>query len=297
MLQNKNILITGATGFIGYNLAKYLVQDNCVYCLVRKTSNLVNLQQLSGVKFIYYTGNTLDLIAAINGIKFDLVYHLASLFIAEHKTEQIEDLIDSNIKFPLQLLEALSVTQQEIKLVNTGTAWQNYDNSDYNPTCLYAATKQSFEDIIKYYHEARELSFITLRLYDSYGPKDERKKLFWLLNNLKETGNILDMSPGEQKLNIVHIKDIVFAFEMAGEMLLVDCNIINSIFGVYSDEEYSLQEVVKIFEKINQCNLNINWGKREYRQRELMQPQYNYPLLPNWNASIKLYDGLKSLIR
>ena len=296
MLQNKNILITGATGFIGYNLAKYLVQDNCVYCLVRKTSNLVNLQQLSGVKFIYYTGNTLDLIAAINGIKFDLVYHLASLFIAEHKTEQIEDLIDSNIKFPLQLLEALSVTQQEIKLVNTGTAWQNYDNSDYNPTCLYAATKQSFEDIIKYYHEARKLSCITLRLYDSYGPKDERKKLFWLLNNLKETGNILDMSPGEQKLNIVHIKDIVFAFEMAGEMLLVDCNIINSIFGVYSDEEYSLQEVVKIFEKINQCNLNINWGKKEYRRRELMQPQYNYPLLSNWNASIKLHDGLQSLI-
>lgn len=297
MLQNKNILITGGTGFIGYNLAKYLVQDNCVYCLVRKTSNLVNLQQLSGVKFIYYTGNTLDLIAAINGIKFDLVYHLASLFIAEHKTEQIEDLIDSNIKFPLQLLEALSVTQQKIKLINTGTAWQNYDNSDYNPTCLYAATKQSFEDIIKYYHEARELSCITLRLYDSYGPKDERKKLFWLLNNLKETGNILDMSPGEQKLNIVHIKDIVFAFEMAGEMLLADCNIINSIFGVYSDEEYSLQEVVKMFEKINQCNLNINWGKRDYRQRELMQPQYYYPLLPNWIASIKLYDGLKSLVR
>ncbi len=296
MLQNKNILITGATGFIGYNLAKYLVQDNCVYCLVRKTSNLAKLQQLSGVKFIYYTGNTLDLIAAINGMKFDLVYHLASLFIAEHTTEQIEDLIDSNIKFPLQILEALSVTQQEIKLINTGTAWQNYDNSDYNPTCLYAATKQSFEDIIKYYHEARELSCITLRLYDSYGPKDERKKLFWLLNNLKETGNILDMSPGEQKLNIVHIDDIVNAFEIAGEMLFIG-NKTNAVFGVYAYEDYSLQEVVKIFEKINQCNLNINWGKRDYRQRELMQPNYYYPLLPNWSASIKLYDGLKSLVR
>lgn len=295
MLENKNILVTGATGFIGYHLAKQLVHHNSVYCLVRETSHVDKLQQLSGVKFIYYTNNTLGLIDALNGIKFDLVYHLASLFIAEHKTEQIEDLIDSNIKFPLQLLEALSVTQQDIKLINTGTAWQNYDASDYNPTCLYAATKQSFEDVIKFYYEARELSCITLRLYDSYGPKDERKKLFWLLNNLKETGNSLDMSPGEQKLNIIHIDDIVDAFKMAGEILISDKKI-NSIFGVYADEEYSLQEVVKIFESVNSCSLNINWGKREYRARELMQPQYHYPRVPNWEPQVKLNDGLKSLI-
>lgn len=296
MLENKNILITGATGFIGYNLAKYLARTNVVYCIVRKLSNLDKLSNIPNIQFIYFDSDISKFTNSLSAVNFDLVYHLASLFIAEHKPENISDLIDSNIKFPNQLLEALSITQAKIRLINTGTAWQNYDNSLYNPTCLYAATKQACEDIIKFYHEAKELSCITLRLYDTYGQNDERKKLFWLLEQLRDSGKDLDMSAGEQKLNIVYIDDVISAFEIAGEMLLFDDRV-NAVFGVYSEEEYSLRRIVRLFEEVNNCCLNIHWGKKEYRQRELMQSKYLYPCLPNWSAKIKLNDGLKRLSR
>ena len=296
MLENKNILITGATGFIGYNLAKYLARTNAVYCIVRKLSNLDKLINIPNIKFIYFDSDISKFTNSLSAVNFDLVYHLASLFIAEHQSENISDLIDSNIKFPTQLLDALHLTQAKVRVINTGTAWQNYHNSSYNPTCLYAATKQAFEDIIKFYHEAKELSCITLRLYDTYGQNDERKKLFWLLEQLRDSGKDLDMSAGEQKLNIVHIEDVISAFEIAGEMLLFDDRV-NAVFGVYSEEEYSLQRIVRLFEEVNNCCLNIHWGKKEYRKRELMQPKYLYPCLPNWSAKIKLNDGLKRLSR
>ena len=90
--------------------------------------------------------------------------------------------------------------------------------------------------------------------------------------------------------------DAISAFEIAGEMLLFDDRV-NAVFGVYSEEEYSLQKVVCLFEEVNNCCLNIHWGKKEYRKRELMQPKYLYPCLPNWSAKIKLNDGLKRLSR
>lgn len=298
MLENKQILITGATGFVGYHLAKHLVENNTVFCLVRTSSDLTKLEKLPKVKFIVYDGNLNTLLNKLNDIKFDLIYHLASLFIAEHKPEQIDDLVNSNIKFPTQLLEVLTNNQKQVKLINAGTAWQNYDESNYNPVCLYAATKQSFEDVIKYYHEARGLSCITLRLYDTYGPEDERKKLMWLLNNLRQTGDSLDMSCGEQKLNLVHIYDVVNAFVLAGNKLLDKDNYhdsINEVYGVYTDHEYSLKEVVSIFEKINNCKLNINWGKKLYREREVMKPFYYYKLLTSWSEKIHLSEGIRNL--
>ncbi|MBY0244863.1 MAG: NAD(P)-dependent oxidoreductase [Sphingobacteriaceae bacterium] len=294
MLEDKRILITGATGFVGWHLAKRLAVNNTVYCVVRKSSNLVKLEKISNINFIYYDGNFQHLKSAFTGIYFDVVYHLASLFIAEHQENDIDGLIDSNIKFPTQLLEALFQTQGKINLINTGTVWQNYTESAYDPACLYAATKQSFEDIIKYYHEVRNTNCITLRLYDTYGPDDERKKLFWLLNDLKNTGRTLDMSPGEQKLNIVHIDDVVNAFIIAGRKVLETSKSINEVYGVYSDHEYTLQEVVKIFESVNGCSLNINWGKREYRKREVMRPQYIYLPLSDWKVKIDLLSRLKS---
>lgn len=297
MFENKNILITGATGFVGYHLAKRLVKKNLVYCLVRNTSNLDKLKKISGIKFIIYEDSLETLLNDLRDIQFDLVYHLASFFVAEHKSEHINNLIDSNIKFPTQLLEILTNNQKHVKLVNTGTSWQNYDDSNYNPVCLYAATKQSFEDIIKYYHEVRALSCITLRLYDTYGPRDERKKLFWLLNSLKETGESLDMSMGEQKLNLVYIDDVIDAFICAGCLLFNNINKkLNEVYGVYANQDYSLKEVVTIFEQVNKCELNIRWGKRGYRIRELMQPKYFNPILDGWFARIELVEGLKNIL-
>ena len=87
------------------------------------------------------------------------------------------------------------------KIINTGTFWQHYENREYSPTCLYAATKQAFESILHYYVEAKFLMIITLILFDSYGPSDPRPKLFSLLQEARQSEKVIAMSPGEQKID------------------------------------------------------------------------------------------------
>ena len=67
------------------------------------------------------------------------------------------------------------------RMVNTGTSWQHYENSDHRPSNLYAATKQAFEEILNFYATAYPLRVCSLHLSDTYGPNDIRPKLFGFL--------------------------------------------------------------------------------------------------------------------
>lgn len=292
-ITGKNLLVTGATGFVGYHLVKTLVMSNTVYCIVRPQSKIDKLKKLDNIQFIYYDGSIQSILHTLEKVSIDITFHLASFAIADHTAPQVDDLIQSNILFPTQLLEALTLNHS-FNFINTGSFWQNYTHADYDPTCLYAATKESFEDIINYYYAVKNLSCITLRLYDTYGPDDERKKLFRLLDDLRITGKELAMSPGEQRLNLVYIDDVVNAYLCAAELILNQAKV-NSVYGVYTNQDYSLQEVVSLYETIHSCKLKINWGKRAYREREVMQPQYLYPLISQWKSLVGLEKGIKSI--
>jgi nucleoside-diphosphate-sugar epimerase len=149
-------LVTGATGFVGSRLVKKLVCDGwVVHIIVRDGSKLTELKEIVGDIHIHeYDGSSSSMTEIVSSSNPSVVFHLASLFLSEHKSDQINDLIDSNITFGTQLLEAM-VTCQVYNLVNTGTSWQHYQNEQYSPVNLYAATKQAFENIVQYYVEAR----------------------------------------------------------------------------------------------------------------------------------------------
>ncbi|MDZ5724904.1 NAD-dependent epimerase/dehydratase family protein [Acetobacterium sp. K1/6] len=97
-----------------------------------------------------------------------MVVRLASLFVSEHNASDVDKLFMSNVVFGAHLLEAMKTLEVNY-LINTGTNWQNYCGSEYNPVNLYAATKEAFEDIAKFYTQTTSLRMITLRLYDTYG--------------------------------------------------------------------------------------------------------------------------------
>lgn len=134
----------------------------------------------------------------------DGVVHLASQFIAEHTSEDIEGLIVSNILYGTYILDA-SIQADVQWFLNTGTFWQHYHGSSYDPVNLYAATKQAFEDIAKFYVEAHDLRFCTLKLCDTYGPGDTRQKIFNLFERSEASGEVIEMSAGEQLIDIVHV--------------------------------------------------------------------------------------------
>lgn len=293
-MRGKKFLVTGATGFVGSNLSRKLLELNCQVSIIsKKEFGYQNIEDIKeNLDIFEYNGNILDLIEYMKKNKFDGVFHLASLFIAEHESLDVDNLIDSNIKFGVQLLEAMKESKTEL-LVDTGTSWQHYENEDYNPVDLYAATKQAFQDIIKYYTEAENIRCITLKLFDTYGENDKRPKLINLLNKFADEGTELNMSPGDQMLDLVYIDDVVEAFLVAIKELIKNKKIKNKKFAVATGNEISLKKVIEIFENISNKKIKVNWGGKKYRKREVMESWNNYALLPGWKYKVPLKEGLK----
>ena len=284
----KKILVTGATGFVGSRLAASLLKSGFeVALIVRENSSYEEIQNIfDKCKLYIFNGDIESLEFALKNNKPDVVIHCASLFLSSHTEHDVAKLIDSNIKFPSMLLEAMD--KEGIKLfINTGTSWQHYNNDIYNPVNLYAATKQAFEDIIKFYVEAKALKTITLKLFDTYGIGDPRKKLLSLLDDYAQTQKELILSPGEQEINVVHVDDVANAYEKAIERLLT-MNDGHEIYGVASKHTYTLKSLVKEYEKEKGIKLNVKWGGRPYRDREVMNCWNEFKTIENWNCRNKL---------
>lgn len=295
-VSSQHALVTGATGFIGGNLTRTLLDQGWkVSCLVRSGSDCSRL--LEGADLIVYDQQigAQALADLLRERKPVVVFHLASRFLAAHTPDDIPNLVASNIQFGAELLEAMTLSQTSL-LVNTGTSWQHYESRAYSPVNLYAATKQAFEDLLQYYVEAGGLRCITLKLFDTYGPNDPRPKLFHLLSRVAASSENLAMSPGEQLIDLVHIDDVIRAFFRAAQRLLAGEVVSSEAYAISSGRPIPLRDLVAIYAQVTGRRLNIEWGGRPYRTREVMVPWSTGPTLPGWHPAVPLEEGIRRLL-
>ena len=291
--SRRRALVTGATGYIGLNLAKRFVAEGWdVHVVVRPTAKLDALDPIRpSITIHQHDGSTRDMIRLVGDARPDVVFHLASLFLAQHRPEDVEALISSNLLFSTQLAEAMAAN--EVKhLINTSTSWQHYENAEYNPVNLYAATKQAFEDILSFYINAHGLKVMTLTLFDTYGPDDPRPKLISLLWKTALNQEALAMSPGEQLIDLVHIEDVIGAFLHSAD-LVIDQHEGHMQYGISSGKPIRLIDLVAEFEEVTGLKLPIAWGRRPHRQREVMVPWTNYMTLPEWQPRVPFAKGIQ----
>ena len=276
------ILITGHSGFIGSHLCERLRKEHELYYLTRLHS-ILDEPGGRDHSFIFANNNIGALTQFMRSNKIDGVIHMASLYLQRHEPKDIPDLIQSNVYFGTAVLEAAASAGVKW-FINTGTIWQNYnapDGSDaYCPVNLYAATKQAFMDIAKFYSETTNMRICTLKICDTYGPNDTRRKIFVLFEEVARTGETLQMSAGEQKMDILHIDDVVEGFAHLAEMMHNGEELRNE-YVLSSGQQLSLRELAAKYEQEHNVRLNIVWGARAYRVREVMTP-YTGNVLPGW---------------
>ena len=298
MTEKRIALVTGGTGFVGSNLIRGLLSNGWeTHTIVRAGSDLSILSGVEQkIQVHLHDGSTKRLVEIVKAVSPQVVFHLASLFLSQHTSQEIERLIHSNLLFSTQLAEAMS-TNGVRYLINTGTSWQHYENKEYNPVCLYAATKQAFEAILTFYTEVANLSAITLKLYDTYGPNDPRAKLFTLLRKTAHTQEPILMSPGEQLIDLVYIDDVLDAYLLAAEHLLQNKVNHHAIYAVTSGNPIKLRDLVDTYSQIIGKPLSIEWGARPYRHREVMTPWSKGEKMPGWEPKVPLSEGIARLER
>jgi nucleoside-diphosphate-sugar epimerase len=288
------ILVSGATGFIGKYLLAQLEKDrHNLWILVRPNSDTEFLAE-SQIKHYTLDGDIAQLTKFMEKEKFDGVIHLASLFLAQHQPQDVQGLIESNVLFGTTLLDA-AVQAKVPWFINTGTFWQHYDDQDYSPVNLYAATKQAFEDIAKYYLTVSPINFVTLQLSDTFGPKDTRPKVFNLWLKIAESGETLDMSPGEQLIDISYIGNVIDGYAQLIKLFHDGrgAELRGQVFALSSGQPLKLKDLAKIFEQTTGRKLRINWGAKDYRPREIMVPWNRGKSIPGWNPTVSLQEGIR----
>jgi nucleoside-diphosphate-sugar epimerase len=296
-------LVTGVTGFVGSHLARGLLAGGVeVHAIVRPGAHLERVPDLVDRVMVHVDDGTADGLAAVVAAAVpDATFHLATNFIAEHQADEVAALVVDNVGFPARLADA--VAGDGHPFVNVGTAWQHVDGARYRPKNLYAATKQAFEDVLRFYTDRDLLRAVTVNLYDSYGPLDHRPKLLGALIRAVQTGDVLSMSSGIQIIDLVHVDDVVRALRLAAELCAAGPVVATetgdgggTYFSVSSGSPCTLRELVAVVGEVAGTPVSVEWGARPDRAGDMLEPWAAGPPVPGWKPHISLAEGLAALL-
>jgi nucleoside-diphosphate-sugar epimerase len=279
-------LVTGATGFVGGHMVRRLAADGwTVDALVRDSGAALP----GGVNVLPIPTRIDDLITLVGGIQPDVCFHLATAFRGVHVPADIEPMVTANVGFGTALAEAVS-RLPGCTFVNIGTVWQHYDARDYSPVSLYAAMKQAFGDVLRYYEEVVGLPVVTLELTDTYGPGDPRPKLLPILLRAARDRTQLQMTDGTQLIDLLYVGDAVSA------LLATASGTPGTTYGASGGETLTLRELVARFESATGLTVDAEWGARAARPREMLRPWMIADPPPGWAPKVSLDDGIRALL-
>lgn len=285
------ILVTGATSYLGCKLVRQLLDDQRqVHVVVRPTSNRGRLGKHADNLIVHeHDGSTQDLMAILKRSSPDVVFHLATQYLREHASDQVESLIRANVLFGTQLLEAMWHAGAR-RILIPATFFQFFDSDAYRPVNLYAATKQAFEDVLAYYVDAHGFEATTLVLYDIYGPGDWRRKLMAAIAEAQSSGDSLPLGSPDMVMDLVYVSDAVDAF-----MHATHSQIVGGPYAISSGERRTLREVITVFEAMGNREIDCKWGGFPLPPRNPVEP-WNGPSLPGWQARVSLDDGIRQFL-
>lgn len=230
-LKGKNILLTGAAGFIGANLAKRLLRDvpgvqvigldniNDYYGVRLKEYRLDELAKYPGFTFV--KGNLADkaLIERIFGeYQPQIVVNLAAQAGVRYSITNPDAYIESNLIGFYNILEAsrhhpvehlVYASSSSVYGSNKKVPYSTEDKVD-NPVSLYASTKKSNELMAHAYAKLYDIPSTGLRFFTVYGPAGRPDMAYFgFTDKLRRGETIQIFNYGNCKRDFTYIDDIV----------------------------------------------------------------------------------------
>ena len=103
------------------------------------------------------------------------------------------------------------------------------------------------------------------------------------------------MSPGDQMVDPIYIDDVSEAFVVALNRLRTGQVESEETYSVKSENPVQLRKLATIYGEVTGSSLNIDWGGRPYRAREVMQLWSQGETLPGWSTKTSLREGIKKV--
>ncbi|KAL2247430.1 trifunctional UDP-glucose 4,6-dehydratase/UDP-4-keto-6-deoxy-D-glucose 3,5-epimerase/UDP-4-keto-L-rhamnose-reductase RHM1-like [Sesamum indicum] len=231
----KNILITGAAGFIASHVAnrlirnyphyKIVVLDKLDYCSNLK--NLIPSKSSPNFKFVKGDIDSADLVNYLLITEnIDTIMHFAAQTHVDNSFGNSFEFTKNNIYGTHVLLEACKVTGQIRRFIHVSTdevygetdedaVVGNHEASQLLPTNPYSATKAGAEMLVMAYARSYGLPVITTRGNNVYGPNQFPEKLIPKFILLAMQGKILPIhGDGTNVRSYLYCEDVAEAFEV-----------------------------------------------------------------------------------
>jgi len=186
-LKDKQILITGADGFIGSHLTEILVKKGAKVKALAQYNSFNNWGWLEDVDckndIEVLCGDVRDAHYVKKITKnIDVVFHLAALIAIPYSYIAPDSYIDTNIKGTLNICQA-SLENGVQKIINTSTS-EVYGTAQYVPIdekhplqaqSPYSATKIGADAIAESFYRAFDLPLCIARPFNTYGPRQSAR--------------------------------------------------------------------------------------------------------------------------
>jgi len=225
----RKILVTGAAGFIGFHLARRLLQKgetvvgldnlNPYYDVTLKEARLALLEKNGAFRFVRADVADRKAMAALfESERFDIVVHLAAQAGVRYSLENPHAYVESNLVGFMNVLEGcrhrdvrhlIFASSSSVYGANTRTPFSVHDNVDH-PLSLYAATKKANELMAHTYASLYGLPCTGLRFFTVYGPWGRPDMALFLFTRAILEGRPIDVfNEGRMERDFTYIDDIV----------------------------------------------------------------------------------------
>ena len=295
--MSKKILITGATGFIGYHLAKYCLKLNWSVTSI-STKKPIKTRKLKNVEYLIcdlYDKNKLNKKLSLD---FDYVVNLAGY--VDHSNR---DRIIKSHYIGCKNLSTILLKTKIKKFIQVGSSIEygkirspqlENKNNKQRTFSAYGEAKLKSTKFLLNLSEKFNFPVTIIRLYLVYGPYQDINRVIpiTILNSLKNKK--FNCSLGTQLRDFTYIDDVIIGIIK----ILKSNKSSGEIFNIGTGKPVQIKQVIKKICKIIGKGKPI-FGKINFRSDEIVKLYPNINKIQkviNWKPKIKLNNGLSKTI-
>lgn len=312
----KKVLITGAGGFIGSNMVKFLLHntDYIIYGIdnfINGNENEEFIKNLICDRFTFIEDDFINF--DFTGKEIDNVHHFAAMPSVPFSVENPILTNENNVSKTLVFLKRCS--DHKVKKFIFSSTSAIYGNTEIFPTSEtdpidikspYAVQKYNVEQYLKIWSELYGLDSVCLRYFNVYGPNQYASNSYanvicaWMKGFIENTEIRLD-GTGLQSRSFVHVEDVCQANYIMGKSAR---KFNGDIYNVSNDESYSLLRIKDLMEEITGGNPKINNApKREgdvFKTHAYIRKIKKYGFIPKYEIQEGIkntYEWYKSILK
>lgn len=285
------VLLTGATGFLGSSILKYLVLNGDeVVILKRSSSDLFRIQEYINEVKVYDIDNNIKSI--LNREKPPVIIHTACLYGKNDETS--EEIIDANVNFGIELFHLGSENGLK-SFINTDTLLPKSIN-------IYSKSKSMFRDFL--FDKHKQVQIVNIRIELMYGQHNsDQSFLTSLVKKIINSKSNIDLTSCEQERDLIHVDDVVSAY---GIILKNLNNIpIKIDFPLVTGNPIKLKTIILILTSaiFKQTKINsehrLLFGNIKYRKGELMKLDFDNRFISSlgWEPKVNMTEGINDFVK